>query len=75
MMDLKEATASIDSYTFSLTLACAQYRLGVEVNGKVKDDVAECSDIIDSAIADLNRLQREVLTLRDLDRTSERQRS
>jgi hypothetical protein len=61
MMDLKEATASIDFYTFRLDLGCAQYRLGVEANGMFETSVTE--DHKDSAIADLKRLQREVLIL------------
>jgi hypothetical protein len=71
MMDLKEATASIDFYTHQLDLACAQYRLGVAEKGKIKGSVAECLDLIKSAVADLNRLQREGLILRILiDRAS-----
>ena len=66
MMDLKEAAASIESYTLQLDSVCMQYRLGIELKEAVKDDVAEYPDVSASAIADLNRLQREVHTLRGL---------
>ena len=72
MMDLKEAAASIDYYTNRFDLACALYSHAVETSKQLENDeklkglVAPWRDIMDTAISDLNGLQREVLVLRSL---------
>src|SRR6267143_612654 len=66
MIDLKEATSSLDSYAGRLDLLCRQYELMVswaEVEKKTPDVEPKAAGLIDDVAVELTGVYREALTL------------
>jgi hypothetical protein len=69
MMDLQEARISLEFYADSLDLYCRQYGFAVsltEAEKKTREVEPKATDLIDRAVVELKRVQKEALVLRIL---------